>query len=64
MEKTDKKDVIEVDELDWEEEDMENIKWKDSKVHNLVVIWGEMDDFFFCKNNKQGVACYLITPSS
>jgi hypothetical protein len=55
MKKTDKKDVIEVDESDWWEEDMEHIKWKDLKVHHLVVIWGGVDEKI-CKNNKQGVA--------
>ena len=46
-----KANVTEIGESD--EEEMERVKWKDFKVHQLIAIRGEMEEEFVRSSNKQ-----------
>jgi hypothetical protein len=54
IKKNDKKDMIEIDKFNEEDDDVAKIKWKDFKVHHLIVIRGEMNKEFAKITNKQG----------
>lgn len=52
MKKINMKDVIEVGNLWWKEEDIAKIKWKDFEVQTLTAIRGETDKEYAKTTNK------------
>jgi hypothetical protein len=59
MKKCDKKNTIEIDESEEEEEEMTRIKCKDFEVHHLIAIRGEMDEKSK-KHKKNKEICFWI----